>query len=47
MYGMKLPSQFQLIGKIDLEEYTEWIQLSVTRDKRISIKPITVRTYAR
>ncbi|XP_011404331.1 PREDICTED: glucuronokinase 1-like [Amphimedon queenslandica] len=47
LYGMKLPSQFQLIGKIDLSEYTSWIQSSIKRNEEPALKPITVRTYAR
>lgn len=47
LYGMKLPSQFQLIGKIDLSEYTSWIQSSIERNQEPALKPITVRTYAR
>ena len=49
VYGMKLPTRFQLIGQVGLSEYTKWIKWfqeshSVSTEQA---EPITFRTYAR
>lgn len=47
IYGMKLPSRFQLIGQVHFKDYLKSVKMladKLTIDKR---DPITCRTYAR
>ena len=49
VYGMKLPSTFQLIGQVGLEEYrrgVQWFEESQLTS-RAKAEPITYRCYAR
>jgi glucuronokinase len=49
VYGMKLPSTFQLIGQVGLEEYrrgVQWFEESQLTS-RTKAEPITYRCYAR
>ena len=49
MFGMKLPSRFQLIGQVGLEEYrrgVQWFEES-QMSYRKKAEPITYRCYAR
>ena len=49
VYGMKLPSTFQLIGQVGLEEYrrgVQWFEESQLTS-RTKAAPITYRCYAR
>lgn len=48
VYGMKLPSRFQLIGDVRLSDYTEWLNyFREKRESKILDKPFTSRAYAR
>ena len=48
VYGMKLPTRFQLIGQITLHDYESWLQYFQTKqEQKINKKPITNRAYAR
>ena len=49
VYGMKLPSRFQLIGQVGLEEYrrgVQWFEES-QMSSRTKAEPTTYRCYAR
>ncbi len=49
VYGMKLPTRFQLIGQVTLADYEKWI--SWFKQKQLQsteqASPITFRIYAR
>ncbi|XP_076821348.1 uncharacterized protein LOC143468200 [Clavelina lepadiformis] len=48
VYGMKLPTRFQLIGQVTLNEYTKWLGYFNDRKlQKIHETPITCRSYAR
>ena len=50
LYGMKLPTRFQLIGQVSLAEYTKWtrwFQESHSLQPAEQREPISFRTYAR
>lgn len=49
VYGMKLPTKFQLIGQIGLSEYKQWSAWFSSNQAQISShpQPITCRCYAR
>ena len=48
VYGMKLPTRFQLIGQVTLKDYQSWLQyFQEKQKKKINEKPITNRAYAR
>ncbi|XP_053502582.1 glucuronokinase with putative uridyl pyrophosphorylase [Ictalurus furcatus] len=47
VYGMKLPTGFQLIGQVGLSDYTKWLAHYSTKQQALPAKPITFRSYAR
>ncbi|XP_068098245.1 uncharacterized protein [Hyperolius riggenbachi] len=47
VYGMKLPTGFQLIGQVGLPDYTKWLALYSTMKTEPRVKSITCRSYAR
>ncbi|XP_069470184.1 uncharacterized protein [Ambystoma mexicanum] len=47
VYGMKLPSGFQLIGQVGLSDYTKWLTHYSAKKTVTAVKSITCRSYAR
>ncbi|KAE8592245.1 hypothetical protein XENTR_v10018702 [Xenopus tropicalis] len=47
VYGMKLPTGFQLIGQVGLPDYTKWLAHYSTLKNEPKVKAITCRAYAR
>ncbi|XP_062873193.1 glucuronokinase with putative uridyl pyrophosphorylase isoform X2 [Trichomycterus rosablanca] len=47
VFGMKLPTGFQLIGQVGLSDYTKWLAHYSTKQQDSPAKPITFRSYAR
>uniref|UniRef100_A0A671UDZ7 Glucuronokinase with putative uridyl pyrophosphorylase n=1 Tax=Sparus aurata TaxID=8175 RepID=A0A671UDZ7_SPAAU len=47
VFGMKLPTGFQLIGQVGLSDYTKWLTHYSTKPQDNPAKPITFRSYAR
>uniref|UniRef100_A0A3Q1CVQ9 GHMP kinase N-terminal domain-containing protein n=1 Tax=Amphiprion ocellaris TaxID=80972 RepID=A0A3Q1CVQ9_AMPOC len=47
VFGMKLPTGFQLIGQVGLSDYTKWLTHYSTKQHNNSAIPITCRSYAR
>ena len=48
VFGMKLPTRFQLIGQVTLNDYERWLHYFQDKQmKKINKKPITNRAYAR
>ncbi|TKS81467.1 hypothetical protein D9C73_015572 [Collichthys lucidus] len=47
VFGMKLPTGFQLIGQVGLSDYTKWLTHYSTKQQNNPAKPITCRSYAR
>ncbi|XP_034403875.1 glucuronokinase with putative uridyl pyrophosphorylase [Cyclopterus lumpus] len=47
VFGMKLPTGFQLIGQVGLSDYTRWLSHYSTKQQDASSKPITCRSFAR
>ncbi|KAM9318808.1 glucuronokinase with putative uridyl pyrophosphorylase isoform 2-T2 [Pholidichthys leucotaenia] len=47
VFGMKLPTGFQLIGQVGLSDYTKWLTHYSTKHQGKPAKPITCRSYAR
>ena len=49
VYGMKLPTRFQLIGQVSLADYTKWIKWFQESYSQLveQAEPISFRTYAR
>ncbi|XP_050985570.1 glucuronokinase with putative uridyl pyrophosphorylase [Labeo rohita] len=47
VYGMKLPTGFQLIGQVGLCDYTKWLAHYSSKLQMSPSKPITCRSYAR
>ncbi|XP_063799794.1 uncharacterized protein LOC134966741 isoform X2 [Pseudophryne corroboree] len=47
VYGMKLPTGFQLIGQVGLPDYTKWLAHYSTLKNEPRVKAITCRAYAR
>ena len=48
VYGMKLPTRFQLIGQVTLKDYDRWLKYFQNKQsKNINKKPITNRAFAR
>ncbi|XP_072449477.1 glucuronokinase with putative uridyl pyrophosphorylase isoform X1 [Chiloscyllium punctatum] len=47
VFGMKLPTGFQLIGQVDLSEYKKWLACYSSKQHGIAAKSITCRSYAR
>jgi len=49
VYGMKLPTRFQLIGQVGLNDYEKWITWFQEKQTLTSTRndPITFRSYAR
>ncbi|KAK7069818.1 hypothetical protein SK128_016027 [Halocaridina rubra] len=47
VYGMKLPTGFQLIGQVGLTDYESWISYFSDQAKKESKDPIMKRAYAR
>ena len=48
VYGMKLPTGFQLIGKVGLADYQRWLKYFSEKQQKTQKKcPITKRAYAR
>ncbi|XP_061574729.1 glucuronokinase with putative uridyl pyrophosphorylase [Cololabis saira] len=47
VFGMKLPTGFQLIGQVGLSDYTKWLTHYSTKKKDNLAKPITCRSHAR
>uniref|UniRef100_A0A668VF86 Uncharacterized protein n=1 Tax=Oreochromis aureus TaxID=47969 RepID=A0A668VF86_OREAU len=47
VFGMKLPTGFQLIGQVGLSDYTKWLTHYSTKQQGSPAKPITCRSYAR
>ncbi|KAL4647541.1 glucuronokinase 1-like isoform X1 [Arapaima gigas] len=47
VFGMKLPTGFQLIGQVGLADYTKWLARYSAKQQGGAGKPITCRSYAR
>ncbi|XP_075460392.1 uncharacterized protein LOC142497036 isoform X2 [Ascaphus truei] len=47
VYGMKLPTGFQLIGQVGLSDYTKWLTHYSAIKNEPKVKAITCRAYAR
>uniref|UniRef100_A0AAR2LY59 Glucuronokinase with putative uridyl pyrophosphorylase n=2 Tax=Pygocentrus nattereri TaxID=42514 RepID=A0AAR2LY59_PYGNA len=47
VYGMKLPTGFQLIGQVGLSDYTKWLAHYSAKQQESPAKPVTCRSYAR
>eukprot|EP00063_Salmo_salar_P094419 XP_014069254.1 PREDICTED: glucuronokinase 1-like isoform X1 [Salmo salar] len=47
VFGMKLPTGFQLIGQVGLSDYTKWLAHYSAQQQQCPAKPITYRSYAR
>ncbi|KAF0030282.1 hypothetical protein F2P81_017013 [Scophthalmus maximus] len=47
VFGMKLPTGFQLIGQVGLSDYTKWLTHYSSKQQDNGAKPITCRSYAR
>ncbi|XP_040182063.1 probable glucuronokinase 2 isoform X2 [Rana temporaria] len=47
VFGMKLPTGFQLIGQVGLPDYTKWLAHYSTMKSEPRVKSITCRSYAR
>ncbi|KAG7479701.1 glucuronokinase 1-like [Solea senegalensis] len=47
VFGMKLPTGFQLIGQVGLSDYTKWLTHYSSKRQDNAAKPITCRSYAR
>ncbi|XP_055369831.1 glucuronokinase with putative uridyl pyrophosphorylase isoform X2 [Betta splendens] len=47
VFGMKLPTGFQLIGQVGLSDYTKWLTHYSSKHRDNPAKPITCRSYAR
>ncbi|XP_045075651.1 glucuronokinase with putative uridyl pyrophosphorylase isoform X2 [Coregonus clupeaformis] len=47
VFGMKLPTGFQLIGQVGLSDYTKWLAHYSAQQQQFPAKPITCRSYAR
>ncbi|XP_036416563.1 glucuronokinase with putative uridyl pyrophosphorylase [Colossoma macropomum] len=47
VFGMKLPTGFQLIGQVGLSDYTKWLAHYSAKQQESPAKPITCRSYAR
>ncbi|KAJ3590523.1 hypothetical protein NHX12_008473 [Muraenolepis orangiensis] len=47
VFGMKLPTGFQLIGQVGLSDYTKWLTHYSAKQQEKPAKPITRRSYAR
>ncbi|XP_062328665.1 glucuronokinase with putative uridyl pyrophosphorylase isoform X2 [Osmerus eperlanus] len=47
VFGMKLPTGFQLIGQVGLSDYTKWLALYSAKQQNSPAKSIICRSYAR
>ncbi|KAK8403266.1 hypothetical protein O3P69_000414 [Scylla paramamosain] len=47
VYGMKLPTGFQLIGQVGLKDYESWLSYLTSQAEKESKDPIYKRAYAR
>lgn len=47
VFGMKLPTGFQLIGQVGLSEYKKWLALYSSKQHGVAVKQMTCRSYAR
>ncbi|XP_017289322.1 glucuronokinase with putative uridyl pyrophosphorylase isoform X2 [Kryptolebias marmoratus] len=47
VFGMKLPTGFQLIGQVGLSDYTKWLSHYSTKKQDNPDEPIICRSYAR
>ncbi|KAK8738549.1 hypothetical protein OTU49_003931 [Cherax quadricarinatus] len=47
VYGMKLPTGFQLIGQVGLKDYESWVSYFANQEENECRDPITMRAYAR
>ncbi|CAL8350698.1 unnamed protein product [Lota lota] len=47
VFGMKLPTGFQLIGQVGLSDYTKWLTHYSAKQQDQPAKPIICRSYAR
>ncbi|KAM4627228.1 glucuronokinase with putative uridyl pyrophosphorylase isoform 3-T3 [Polymixia lowei] len=47
VFGMKLPTGFQLIGQVGLSDYTKWLTHYSAKQQDKPAQPITCRSYAR
>uniref|UniRef100_A0A4W5JTW5 Glucuronokinase with putative uridyl pyrophosphorylase n=1 Tax=Hucho hucho TaxID=62062 RepID=A0A4W5JTW5_9TELE len=47
VFGMKLPTGFQLIGQVGLSDYTKWLAHYSAQQQQCPAKPTTCRSYAR
>ncbi|KAF6716877.1 Glucuronokinase 1 [Oryzias melastigma] len=47
VFGMKLPTGFQLIGQVGLSDYTKWLTHYSAKKQDCRAEPITCRSYAR
>uniref|UniRef100_A0A3Q3DF37 Glucuronokinase with putative uridyl pyrophosphorylase n=1 Tax=Hippocampus comes TaxID=109280 RepID=A0A3Q3DF37_HIPCM len=47
VFGMKLPTGFQLIGQVGLSDYTKWLTRFSNKQQDKSDRPITFRSFAR
>ncbi|XP_071527136.1 uncharacterized protein [Panulirus ornatus] len=47
VFGMKLPTGFQLIGQVGLKDYEAWVSYFADQAERECRDPITMRAYSR
>ncbi|XP_063063495.1 glucuronokinase with putative uridyl pyrophosphorylase [Engraulis encrasicolus] len=47
VFGMKLPTGFQLIGQVGLSEYAKWLAHYSAKQRDPPVRPITYRSFAR
>ncbi|CAH1796088.1 unnamed protein product [Owenia fusiformis] len=47
VYGMKLPTGFQLIGQVGLLDYKRWLEYFSSKQYEFNHQPITKRSHAR
>ncbi|KAL0973053.1 hypothetical protein UPYG_G00198280 [Umbra pygmaea] len=47
VFGMKLPTGFQLIGQVELSDYTKWLAHYSAQQQESPVNPITCYLYAR
>ncbi|XP_036393195.1 glucuronokinase with putative uridyl pyrophosphorylase [Megalops cyprinoides] len=47
VFGMKLPTGFQLIGQVGLSDYNKWLTHYSAKQQELPGKPIVCRSYAR
>ncbi|XP_043936983.1 uncharacterized protein LOC122809496 [Protopterus annectens] len=47
VYGMKLPTGFQLIGQVGLNDYTKWLTHYSIKQQTSPVQAVTCRSYSR